>query len=147
MSNAAAKPPSTKVTRAVVDTDVASYIFKWHAVLAPRYLEVLQGAEWILSFMTVAEMRQGALNAGWGERRRKLLESYLRDFAVLHSDDRLCALWAGVRDESVKKGRPISAADAWIAATAIALAAPLATNNPKDFQHLNGIELLTVQIL
>jgi len=68
--------------------------------------------------MTLAEMRQGALDANWGPRKRGLLEAYLADFSVLHSDSALCAAWAEVRHESGRKGRHINAADAWIAATA-----------------------------
>ena len=47
-----------------------------------------------------------------------LLEAYLTDFSVLHSDSLLCSTWAQVPNESVRKGRQLSAADAWIAATA-----------------------------
>jgi hypothetical protein len=35
------------------------------------------------SFMTLAEIRQGALDASWGPRKRDLLEAYLADFSVL----------------------------------------------------------------
>lgn len=73
------------------------------------------------SFMAVAEMRQGALDAKWGPRKRDVLEAYLTDFSVLHSDGLLCSVWAEVRNESGRKGRPISATDAWIAATALVL--------------------------
>ncbi len=44
------------MTQLAVDTDVASYIFKWHPS-APRYVDLLRGNDPILSFMTVAEMR------------------------------------------------------------------------------------------
>ena len=46
------------MSQVVVDTDVASYIFNWHPS-AERYLDTLRGSEWVLSFMTVAEMRMG----------------------------------------------------------------------------------------
>lgn len=59
-------------------------------------------------------MRQGALDANWGQRKRDLLEAYLRDFSVLHSDGLLCSNWAMIRNESVRKGRQITAADARI---------------------------------
>jgi len=32
----------------------------------------------------------------------------------------------------------MSSADAWIAATALVLSAPLVTNNPKDYRHLDN---------
>ena len=67
--------------------------------------------------MTLAEMRQGALDANWGPLKCDRLEAYLGDFSVLHSDSLLCSTWAQVRNESGRKGHQMSSADAWIAAT------------------------------
>ena len=119
--------PPTATARLVVDTDVASFVFKWHPEFAPRYVDVLRGCELVISFMTLAEMRQGALDANWGPRKCAVLEAYLADFSVLHSDSLLCSTWAAVRNESTHKGRPISSADGWIAATALVLSAPWVT--------------------
>ena len=143
MSSAILTSLPITTARLVVDTDVASFIFKWHPEFAPRYVGIVRGSGLIVSFMTVAEMRQGALDANWGPRRCAMLEAYLGDFSVLHSDSLLCSTWATVRSESTQKGRPIGAADAWIAATALVLAAPLVTNNPKDYRHLDGLQLVS----
>jgi len=94
--------------------------------------------------MTLAEMRQGALDANWGQRKSDVLESYLADFLVLHSDSSLCSTWGSIRNESVRKGRQMSSADAWIAATALTLAVPLVTNNPKDYRHVDGLNLISL---
>jgi len=94
--------------------------------------------------MTLAEMRQGALDASWGPRKRDVLETYLADFSVLHSDSLLCSTWAALRNESTRKGRQMSSADAWIAATALVLSAPLVTNNPKDYRHLDKLQLVSL---
>jgi predicted nucleic acid-binding protein len=72
-----------------------------------------------------------------------LLEAYLADFSVLDSDNLLCLTWAQVRNESVRKGCQMSAADAWIAATALVLSAPLVTNNAKDYGQLDNLELVS----
>jgi predicted nucleic acid-binding protein len=143
MSSATLTSPPTATARLVVDTDVASFVFKWHPEFAPRYVAIMRGSEWVLSFMTLAEMRQGALEASWGRRKRDVLEGYLADFSVLHSDSLLCSTWAAVRNESTRKGRQMGTADAWIAATALALSAPLVTNNPKDYRHLDRLQLVT----
>ena len=103
----------------------------------------MRGFELVVCFMTVAEMRQGALDANWGERKCGLLGAYLDDFSVLHSDSVLCATSAEVRNESMRKGRQMGTADAWIAAAALALSAPLVTNNPGDYRHLNGLQLIS----
>jgi tRNA(fMet)-specific endonuclease VapC len=143
MSSAALTSPPTATARLVVDTDVASFVFKWHPDFAPRYVAIIRGSELVVSFMTLAEMRQGAVDARWGPRKCDLLEAYLADYSVLHSDDVLCSTWAAVRNESVRKGRQISSADAWIAATALTLSAPLVTNNPKDYRHLEKVLLVS----
>ena len=51
------------MSQIVVDTDVASYVFNWHS-LAQRYSDALRGSELILSFMSIAELRMGAISAG-----------------------------------------------------------------------------------
>ena len=143
MSSATVTFPPNATARLVLDTDVASFIFKWHLEFAPRYVNIIRGAELVVSFMTVAEMRQGALDANWGPRKCDVLETYLADFSVLHSDSFLCSTWAAVRNESVRKGRQMSSADAWIAATALVLSTPLVTNNPKDYRHLDKLQLVS----
>ena len=143
MTSATLTSPPTVTARLVVDTDVASFIFKWHPEFAPRYIAIVRGSELAVSFMTLAEMRQGALDANWGPRKCDVLEAYLADFSILHSDSLLCSTWAAVRNESVRKGRQMSSADAWIAATARVLSAPLVTNNPKDYRHLDKLQLVS----
>jgi tRNA(fMet)-specific endonuclease VapC len=124
----------------VVDTDVASYLFNWHSS-AQRYVDALRGSRLTLSFMTIAEMRMGAMAAGWGARRLGLLEQFLSGFGVVYADDGLCTLWAKVRADARAVGKGLSPQDAWIAATALALNAPLATNNRSDFEHVLGLKL------
>ena len=143
MSSAILTSPPIETTRVVVDTDVASFVFKWHPKFAPPYVDLLRGFELIISFMTLAEMRQGALDASWGPRKCAVLEAYLADFSVLHSDSLLCSTWAAIRNESTLKGRPISSADGWIASTALVLSAPLVTNNPKDYHHLDSLQIVS----
>jgi tRNA(fMet)-specific endonuclease VapC len=144
MSSAILTSPPAATARLVVDTDVASFIFKWHPQFAPRYIEILRGSGLVVSFMTLAEMGQGALDANWGPRKWDLLEAYLADFSVLHSDSLLCSTWAALRHESMRKGRRMGSADAWIAATALVLSAPLVTNNPKDYRHLDRLQLVSL---
>lgn len=144
MGSATSTSPPTATARLVVDTDVASFVFKWHPEFAARYVDIVRGAELVISFMTLAEMRQGALDAKWGPRKRAMLEAYLADFSVLHSDSLLCSTWAALRNESTRKGRQMSSADAWIAATALVLSVPLVTNNPKDYRHLDRLRLVSI---
>lgn len=144
MSNAVLTSPPPGTARLVVDTDVASFVFKWHPQFAPRYVRILRGRELVVSFMTLAEMRPGALQANWGPQKCEALEKYLADFPILHSDSHLCSVWAALRNESIRKGRQLGSADAWIAGTALALSSPLVTNNPKDYVHLEKLSLVSI---
>jgi tRNA(fMet)-specific endonuclease VapC len=131
------------MSQIVVDTDVASYIFNWHS-LAQRYSDALRGSELILSFMSVAELRMGAISAGWGNRRRLLLERFKQGFELVYADNNLCTVWARIRADARAAGRALSPQDAWIAATALALDAPLATNNRRDFDRVRKLRLLSL---
>ena len=126
----------------VVDTDVASYIFNWHS-LAPGYVNALRGSELILSLMSVAELRMGAISAGWSDGRRSLLERFIQGFELVYADNNLCTVWARIRADARAAGRALSPQDAWIAATALALDASLATNNRRDYEHVPKLRLMT----
>ena len=131
------------MSQIVVDTDVASYIFNWHS-LAQRYSDALRGSELILSFMSVAELRMGAISAGWGNRRRLLLERFMQGFELVYADNNLYTVWASIRADARAAGRALSPQDAWISATALALDAPLATNNRRDFEYVQKLRLLSL---
>lgn len=131
------------MSQVVVDTDVASYLFNWHS-LAQRYADALGGSELVLSFMSVAELRIGSLSAGWGNRRRVLLEQFIESFELFYANNGLCTVWARIRAEAKAAGRPMSPQDAWTAATAVALDAPLATNNRRDYEGVSKLRLMTL---
>ena len=95
--------------------------------------------------MTIAELRTGAISASWGTRRCVLLEQFIQGFEHLYADNELCTIYARIRTDERAAGRILSPQDAWIAATALALDAPLATNNRRQFQHTQKLRLLSVQ--
>ena len=51
-----------------------------------------------------------------------------------------------VKSGCEKKGRPITFADAWIAAAALQLNVPLATHNASDFEAVDGLLILTAKL-
>lgn len=128
----------------LVDTNVVSILFKrGHA----HYADALREAEQqtlFISFMTKAELLLWPVVNGWGERRRQELMVHLSGFSTLLPDDESPRFWAEVMSESRRLGRPMSAADAWIAATAIQWRLPLVTNNYRDFEHLSQLTLIRI---
>ncbi|HID65310.1 MAG TPA: hypothetical protein EYP49_21545 [Anaerolineae bacterium] len=62
-----------------------------------------------MSFQTVAELYQWAEMANWGEKRRAKLQEWLCRFEVLGYDDATAQIWAHIRAERDRQGRPIAA--------------------------------------
>jgi tRNA(fMet)-specific endonuclease VapC len=128
----------------VVDTDVVSFLYKKDS-RAVLFRPHLLGQDLFVSFMTLAELDNWAARYNWGATRREDLERYLQNFIPLYSNRDLCRYWAQVSNETRRRGKPIEAADAWIAATAVALDIPLVTNNPDDFTAVKDLSLLTAK--
>lgn len=126
----------------VLDTSVASLIHKGDS-RAGYYEPHLVGMTPAISFQTVAELRLWAELAGWGERRRSELELFIRGFVVIPSSDALATAWVRVSQRSISAGRRLESADAWIAATAAALDAPLLTHDAD----LNAVSCPGVEIV
>lgn len=128
------------MNKLLLDTDVASFFFK-NDTRSQLYRPYMKDKILVISFVTVAELEQWALERNWGYRRKEELEKYIRHFVVCPFDRNLCHTWAEIRVKGRKKGHPIPFADAWIAATALLHDLPLATHNRK---HYNKIEGLTI---
>ena len=128
--------------RRFVDTDVVSFLFKTHA-LAPAYQALLAGRPLAVSLITLAEIEYGMEVKNWGAGRRDLMRRFLARFTTLLPDAETAQVWARIKSGCEKKGRPITFADAWIAAAALQLNVPLATHNASDFGAVDGLMILT----
>lgn len=124
----------------LLDTNIVSYLMRGHT-LGERYRGHLQGHTLAISFMTVAELYEGAFRARWGKRRRAALEAALRGYVVVPSSTELCVRWGQVRSE--RRTQPISCEDAWIAASALMYGCPLVTHNSVDFRGIAGLTILS----
>lgn len=92
-----------------------------------------------LSVITIAEIRSGIEHLPAGQRRRRL-DSWLRDELALRFEGRILPISPAVADSWGKIvaqrdgiGRPISAMDAFIAATAEVHGLTLVTRDQSDF--------------
>jgi tRNA(fMet)-specific endonuclease VapC len=126
----------------VVDTDVVSFLFR-AASQAALYRRHLTGRLLVVSFMTVAELDRWGLERNWGTDRIARMEAHLRRFVIYPFDRPLCRTWAEISDSCKRKGRPISTADAWIAATAKLHNMPLVTHNRRDYEAVAGLTLIS----
>jgi predicted nucleic acid-binding protein len=98
-----------------------------------------------LAAVTVSELRYGALVAGWGEPRRRHLETAIQATTVVPVSDGLLTTAAELRHACRSTGHPLHdrshANDLWIAASAIHIDAPLLTLD-RIFEDTPGLTLL-----
>jgi predicted nucleic acid-binding protein len=71
------------------------------------------------------------------------MEEFLQGFMPAFCDHVTCAKWAEASASARRNGRPIDAADAWIAATALQYGVPLVTHNPTHFLGVDGLGIIS----
>ena len=132
----------------VLDTNVVSELMKSApepAVMA--WIDAIPGATMFLSAVTQAEILYGVALVPEGKRReglalaaRTAFESYFRG-RILPFDSEAAEVFAELAAGRRRAGRPISQADAQIAAIARSRGAVLATRNVPDFEGC-GVEIV-----
>ncbi len=126
----------------LLDTNVVSILFKPEHSLHRRSFEIVAGHQWFISFMTRGELLLWPKVNHWGSARREELTRHIDLCTTLFADDSTCVLWAGIMAQSRVAGRPITAADAWVAAAARQWDLPLVTADYRDFEHLDALTLI-----
>jgi len=124
----------------LLDTNIVSYLMRSDP-LARLYRPRLANHSLAISFMTLAELYEGAFRRNCGVDKRRYLDDIHRLFVVIAPDRKLCARWGEVR--SMRRQQPVSGEDAWIAATAIEYGCPLVTHNARDFHDIPGLAVIT----
>lgn len=126
-----------------MDTMIAS---AWLGVRASqrraRWAPLLERSAWVLPFSVVAEMRFGAEVAGWGARRRAMLDRLVVRSAVMPPLDEVTAAYVDLRTWCVRNGHGLGAkdheADRWVGAVAVAASLPLAS----DDANFDGVPMI-----
>ena len=133
------------VAQIVLDTNIVSYLMKG-GPLAEAYAPHTQGRLLAIAFITVGELYFGAEKKNWGKRKRKDLETILRNFVVIPYDHEIARCYGRLVAERQRQGHSIAPNDAWIAACAVRHGVPLVTHNAKDFEGIASLTTITEQV-
>jgi predicted nucleic acid-binding protein len=134
-----------RLSHVVLDTDGVSWLLdprpSSHAEETRR---VIGRRARVVSFVTVTELRYGALRAGWGELRRRQLERSLADLEIIQTSGPLLDRCAALRAEASRAGhalaQKIHEADRWVAATAVGLGLELMAGD-GIFENVAGLDV------
>jgi predicted nucleic acid-binding protein len=131
------------VTRYLLDTSVLSNVTKPAPLpQVTKWLDAQVEAVFFVASFSLAEIERGILELAAGRKRDELAAWYYGArgpramFAnnILAFDERSAAQWARIMAEGTAKGRPRSATDMIIAATAAANDCTVVTINDRDFR-------------
>jgi predicted nucleic acid-binding protein len=128
------------VSRGLADTSI------FIARESGRALEVAKLPEELgVSVVTIGELRAGVLAAGDVETRDRRLATLAEALALqpLVVDDQVAQAWARLRVLLREREQRMPVNDSWIAATAMALAIPVVTQD-DDYIELGGLEVVRV---
>jgi predicted nucleic acid-binding protein len=107
-------------------------------------LASIEAASLAISIVTIAEIRAGYLNAGWGRPRVTRGELALARYLPILIDDPHLDEWARLRTAARTRGVALSDNDLWIAATASVRQSVLIT---CDRDHLRIARDLPVEVV
>jgi predicted nucleic acid-binding protein len=137
-------PCPTGLSILLLDTNVVSTLFKPDHSLHQRCFEIVAGHRWFISFMTRGELLLWPRVNQWGASRREELKKHIDLCTTLFPEEETCGVWADIMTESRAAGRPITAADAWIASAARQWDLALVATDYRDFEHLDNLTLIPV---
>jgi toxin FitB len=111
-----------------------------------RWVAEQQAHTLFVSSITLAELERGVVRLASSRRKDELtrwLEQLKQDFEerILPFSRGEAETWAAVTTTCERQGRPLSALDSLIAATALANQCSLVTRNVRDFEA-TGVELI-----
>lgn len=126
----------------LLDTNIISFPFRGDK-RAALCQDQISDQTLAIAFVTLAEIYKWPIERNFSLERQAALERHVRSYLLLPFDDALARRWAKMSVQLKRAGRGISDADGWIAATALRHDAALVTHNPRHFQHVSELKVIS----
>jgi len=129
----------------MLDTNICSFIMREHPIHVIQHLEaaVKSRSRIVVSAITYAEMRYGAINPKAPKRVEGMVSSFIKRLdAVLPWGAEAIDRCVAIRKELARRGTPIGENDAAIAGHALSSDCILVTNNTREFARVDGLEIV-----
>lgn len=132
----------------LLDTNVLSELMKREAdVRVITWLDKWPLQHVFISVISKAEIEYGVLILPAGKRKKQIADAaekvfMLFDNRILPFNSKTTSYFADIKSKRKSIGRPISYADAQIAAIALQHRLRFATRNTTDFEAIHGLEVI-----
>jgi len=126
----------------LLDTNICIYLIKKSPPLVLRRFNAYAAGTIGISSITVAELEFGVQKSLYPSRNQEALEQFLLPLVILDFDHEAARTYGKIRALLENRGRVIGTLDMLIAAHALSLNLPLATNNVKEFSRVPGLKVI-----
>jgi tRNA(fMet)-specific endonuclease VapC len=126
----------------LLDTNICIYLIKKRPPLVLKRFEAYAAGTIGISSITVAELEFGVQKSLYPSQNQEALEQFLLPLVILDFDHEAARKYGKIRALLENRGRVIGALDMLIAAHALSLNLPLATNNVGEFSRVPGLKVL-----
>ncbi len=123
----------------LLDTNVCIRYLNAQSANIEQMLIGLSPGQVALCSIVRAELLYGALKSAQPKRNTERLTYFFSGFPCLPFDDRASEVYAEIRLQLEKSGKPVGPNDLLIAATAIANRLVLVTHNTQEFGRIEGL--------
>lgn len=125
----------------MLDTNICIHVIKNRPETVIRNFLKHEPSELCISSITYAELMHGVEKSQDAERNRVAITLFLSPLSVLEFDNYAAEEYGKVRTEIERKGTPIGPMDTLIAAHARAENLILVTNNTREFNRVEGLNV------
>ena len=127
--------------RYFLDTNICIYIAKNKPLSVLERFEKIEVGEVAMSVITYGELLFGCEKSQHPKKSKDILKELAMLIPPLPLTTKVGELYAKIRTNLEKQGRPIGNNDLWISSHALALDLILVTNNLKEFSRVPYLKL------
>ncbi|MFI5002152.1 MAG: type II toxin-antitoxin system VapC family toxin [Reyranellales bacterium] len=124
----------------LLDTDIVSYLMRDRSPGLKHRMRTFGAGDVAMSAISLAELSFGTHRGNSGNNRQ-VLDRFAALLVVAPFDAAAATVYGEIRTLLERNGTPIGPLDTLIAAHAISLNVPLATNNLREFRRVPGLRV------
>ena len=125
----------------LLDTNICIYIIKQKPKSVLSRFANISPLDIGVSTITVAELEYGVAKSLFPQQNRAALQKFLSPLNIYDFDANAGVLYGLLRSKLESKGATIGSLDMLIAAHALSLNCTLVTNNTREFERVEGLEI------
>ncbi len=128
--------------RYMLDTNICIYLIKRKPESVCDKIKALKPEDVCISSITYAELIHGVEKSAAVEKNRLALTLLLANIEILDFGVAAANCYGRIRAELERKGTPIGPLDMMIAGHAMSLGYTVVTNNTKEFNRVEGLQVV-----